>query len=122
MRYIRYAVLAIIAIVMITVALANRTPVSLSVMPQGLADLLRTPDAVNTVTLPLFVVIFGGIIAGILLGFVWEWLREHKHRAEASRAKRENLRLSKEMARLKTDTGEDDDVLALLDPPNQGAT
>jgi len=117
MRYLRYVILAAIAIVMVTVALANRQAVTLSLMPQGLADLLRWPEAVNAVTLPLFVVIFLGVIAGILLGFVWEWLREHKHRAEAAKARRENARLSKEVAKLKTDTVEGDDVLALLDAP-----
>jgi lipopolysaccharide assembly protein A len=115
MRYIRYAILAVIAVIMITVALGNRAPVTLNLMPEGLAQLIRYPAAANSVTLPLFLVIFAGIVAGILLGFVWEWLREHKHRAEVTRQKRENARLSREVARIKTGAAPGDDVLALLE-------
>lgn len=115
MRYIRYFVLAAIAVCLITVALANREVVTLKLMPQGLADLLGYSVEGNSVALPLFVVIFGGLIGGILLGFVWEWLREHKHRAEAVNQRREKEKLAREMAKLKSDTGPNDEVLALLE-------
>lgn len=115
MRYIRYVVLAIIAVVMITVALANRGPVTLSLMPADLAVLVGiTPEAI-TVELPLFLVIFAGILAGVFLGFVWEWLREHKHRAAAAAGRRETARLNREMAALKNEGENKDDVLALLE-------
>ena len=66
--------------------------------------------------LPFFVVIFGGIIAGVLIGFVWEWFREHKHRSAASEHKREAGRLKREVSQLRNDTAKpDDDVLALLE-------
>ena len=94
MRYIRFAVLAIIAVAMITVALANRGAVTLNLLPEALAELIRFPATSNSVTLPLFVVIFAGILGGVLLGFVWEWLREHKHRAEAASRRRENAQLN----------------------------
>lgn len=115
MRYIRYAILAIIAVVLITVALANREMVTLNLLPQGLADLLRFPEASNAITLPLFVVIFAGILGGLFIGFVWEWLREHKHRAEAVRQRREKDVLAREVAKIKTDKTKGDDVLALLE-------
>ena len=115
MRYIRYFVLAAIAVCLITVALANREVVTLKLLPQGLADLLGYSVEGNSVSLPLFVVIFGGLIGGILLGFVWEWLREHKHRAEAAHQRREKEKLAREMAKLKSDTGPKDEVLALLE-------
>ncbi len=115
MRYFRYAVLAIIAIAMITVALANRGPVQLSLMPDDLAGLFGISPELNTMELPLFVVIFVGILAGVLLGFVWEWLREHKHRAAAAEARREASRLNREVSALRTDKEEKDDVLALLE-------
>ena len=115
MRYIRYAVLAVIAVCLITVALANREAVTLYLLPQGLADLVGYPSAANSVSLPLFVVIFAGILGGVLLGFVWEWLREHKHRAEAVAQRREKERLARQVAKLKTDTTQGDDVLALLE-------
>lgn len=116
MRYIRYAILAGIAICLVTVALANRDSVTLQLLPTGLADLIRYPADANSLTLPLFVVIFGGIIAGLFLGFVWEWLREHKHRADASHQRREKERLAREVERMKTaKTKGGDDVLAMLE-------
>lgn len=112
-RYIRYALLAALAIVLIAVALANREAVTLRLMTDDLADLVGMNAAI---TLPLFVVIFGGIVAGLLVGFVWEWLREHKHRAEAVRQRREKDRLKREVGRLRESSAEpDDDILALLE-------
>ncbi|SES00339.1 Protein of unknown function [Tranquillimonas rosea] len=114
MRYLRYAFLAIIAIVLITVALANRGLVTLRVLPESMSGFLGWSWEIS---LPLFVVIVGGIIAGLLIGFVWEWFREHKHRALARREHRENVELKREVNRLKQpgESRRRDDVLALLE-------
>jgi putative membrane protein len=113
MRYLRYAFLAVLAICLVTVALANRAPVTLRLMSDQLSGVAGISP---TITLPLFLVIFGGIIAGILIGFVWEWFREHKHRAEAAFLRRQRQRLEKEVVQLRgTSTAPGDDVLALLD-------
>ncbi|MBR9652619.1 lipopolysaccharide assembly protein LapA domain-containing protein [Thalassovita aquimarina] len=115
MRYIRYAFLASLGAVLVSVALANRGMVSLSLLPEALAELTGLS---YTVELPLFVVIFGGIVAGLLIGFFWEWMREYKHRAEASRKAREVHDLERQLKREKrrADTAEQkDEVLALLD-------
>lgn len=113
MRYIRYAFLAALAAVLVTVALANRAPVTLHLLPEGLTGFLGFSWAVE---LPLFIVIFGAIIAGILIGFVWEWLREHRQRAEARAARRERDRLAREVERLGGPSPErGDDVLALIE-------
>jgi uncharacterized integral membrane protein len=113
MRYIRYALIASFAIVLVAVALANRQMVSLQLIPTEVAGWF----AVNPQTqLPLFIVIFGGIIVGLLVGFVWEWVREHGHRAEAAKQGRQCRRLEREIARLKAERNEGkDEVLALLD-------
>jgi len=113
--YVRYAILAFISVCLIAVALANRGDVTVSLLPAGLMDFVRFPESVNSVTVPLFIVMFAGIILGVLLGFVWEWLREHKHRASAAGHMRENRCLSREVARMRKGPGEDDDVLALLE-------
>ena len=69
-----------------------------------------------SINMPLFVVVFGGIIVGLLVGFVWEWFREHAMRAEASKSSRSVRRLEHEIARLKGQSADNqDDVLALLD-------
>ena len=113
MRYLRYAFLAILAIALITVALANRDPVTLRLMTDDLAEVA---GLTGSVTLPLFLVIFGGIVAGILIGFVWEWFREHKHRAAAAAHRRETDRLEREVGRLRQSGAEpDDEILALLE-------
>ncbi len=113
MRYIRYAFLAIQAIILVSVALANRGIVTLQLLPADLSILLGMQE---TMQLPLFIVIFGGIVVGLLIGFVWEWLREHKHRAEAARRQAEVKRLERELRRVKgeRDKGKDE-VLALMD-------
>ncbi len=113
MRYIRYGFLAALAVVLVTVAVANRAPVELRLLSDTLAGFI----GVNaTVTLPLFLVIFGGIVAGLLIGFVWEWFREHRIRAEARANRREKERLEREVSKLrKHDASGTDDVLALLE-------
>ena len=113
MRYIRYAFLAALAVVLICVALANRDPVTLKLLPADVSTLMGMQE---TLTLPLFLVIFGGIVTGLLIGFFWEWLREHKHRAEASRRQSEVKQLQRELRRVKGERDKDkDEVLALLD-------
>jgi uncharacterized integral membrane protein len=118
MRYIRYLFLAALGVCLLTVAIANRTEVTLNLLPDELGTFLGWAP---TITLPMFLVIFAGIVAGILIGFVWEWLREHKHRAEAAHQRREKERLEQEMTRIKGPKARrNDDVLALLD--ETGAT
>lgn len=113
MRYIRYAFLAALAVVLIIVALANRNAVELRLLPTEMAGFLGWSWMVN---LPLFVVIFAAIIAGVLIGFVWEWLREHKLRAEGQRAKKAAVKLAHEVQDLKRkNEGPKDEVLALLE-------
>ncbi len=113
MRYLRYAFLGVLAICLITVALANRDPVVLALLPGPLAELLGVSVSV---TLPLFAVIYAAIAAGLLIGFFWEWLREGKHRAEASRRRREVRQLEREVRRVKGERDKDkDEVLALLE-------
>lgn len=112
MRYIRYAFLGLLAVCLVTVALANSAPVTLNLLPEEVALLVGINAAV---TLPLFIVIFGGIVAGLMIGFVWEWLREHKHRAEAARQRRERERLEREVRKAKTEAKGGDEVLALLE-------
>lgn len=112
-RYLRLAFLALLAIVLVVLAVANLDAVTLQLLPTSMAGFLGFSWQV---TLPLFLVILVSVAVGILFGFVWEWFREHKHRAEATRRRREADELHREVTRLKTPPqGKGDDVLALLD-------
>ncbi|WP_170517724.1 lipopolysaccharide assembly protein LapA domain-containing protein [Ruegeria atlantica] len=112
-RYLRYAFLAILGIVLISVSLANRETVELTLMPEAFAELLGFNLSTS---LPLFVVVLGGVVAGLIIGFLWEWLREHKHRRDASSKKSEVRKLEREVKKLKKKQNEgQDEVLALLD-------
>ncbi len=113
MRYITYTFWAIVGICLIVLGLANRQVVSLKALPDGLAALIGVSP---TISMPLFMVIFIGVALGLLIGFVWEWIREHKHRAAAARARREAQKLEREVGRLKAEKHDGkDDVLALLE-------
>lgn len=113
MRYIRYAFLAVLGIALISVSLANREAVELTLMPQALADLIGFNFSTS---LPLFLVVLGGVVAGLIIGFLWEWLREHKHRADATAKTSEVRKLEREVKKLKKKQNEGkDEVLAILD-------
>ena len=108
----RLLVLAIIAIVLLVVAMANRDPLTIRMLPDELARLV----GVNwEVTLPAFAVLLGAIVVGVALGFVWEWVREHKHRATAATEGKERRRLEREVKKVAPSEDKGDDVLALLE-------
>jgi len=112
-KYIKYLFLAAIALALVLLALANRDPVTLTVLPHDLAEWVNWNVSI---TLPLFIVLLGGIVAGLLIGFVWEWFREHKQRAEAKANRKERDQLAREVQALKGDANRGrDEVLALLE-------
>lgn len=112
MRYLRYAFLVVLGVALLIVALANRGDVTLALLPEDLAGLTGVQAQASV---PLFVVIFGGIAAGLIIGFVWEWLREHRFRSQAARRARDVERLQREVGRLGGAPEQQDDVLALLE-------
>jgi len=115
-RYLRYLFLATIAVVLIVVSLANLDTVTLNSLPAGMTGMPGLDLLAFSIEIPLFLVIFAGIAAGLMIGFVWEWLREMKHRSAAARGQREAAQLKREVKRLKGANNEGkDEVLALLD-------
>ena len=95
MKYIKYLFLAVIGAALVLLALANVEPVTLTVLPHNLAEWVNWNFDLR---LPLFLVILGGILAGLLIGFVWEWFREHKQRAEA-KAQRKDIQEKEKKSR-----------------------
>ncbi|NRB00937.1 MAG: DUF1049 domain-containing protein [Rhodobacteraceae bacterium] len=114
MRYLKYAFLIALAIVLATLALANRGAVTVRLLTDDLAAMVGFN---LSVTLPLFVIICGGIIVGIVVGFIWEWFREMKHRTQAETERTARRKAEREVKRMKASDpkAQDDDVLALID-------
>jgi putative membrane protein len=113
MKIIRIAFWVIVAIILVIVGLSNRGLVTLRALPEAIAAQIGlSPD----VTVPLFLVIFAGVALGLLVGFVWEWLREWNERALSRAKDAEIARLTKEVARLNAERSVGkDEVLALVE-------
>lgn len=112
MRLIKYLILVAILVVLVAVALANREPMTLRFLPDEMATLTgMTYD----LTLPVFLIILGTFLLGLFFGFIWEWLREHRHRADARAERRERERLEKEVRKVSPPAERGDDVLAILE-------
>lgn len=112
-RLLRYLVLGLLGLALLALASANRAPVTLRLIPEDIDVFLGLGWVID---LPLFVVIFGGVLIGLALGFVWEWIRSAGVRGDAVRQRQKVGQLERELTRLKGDTPRgDDDVLALLE-------
>ena len=113
MQTVRLVFMGIVGGLLIIISLANRSPVTLRLLPEEISGYF--PGLVQ-VTVPVFLVFFGGIFIGLLIGFVWEWMREYKQRVEAARSKREIASLRDEVDGLKKRQSDDkDDILALIE-------
>lgn len=112
MRTLKNLLLVLILILIVIVAVANRDMASVQLLPAQLADVLNFN---YQITLPLFVIILGSMLLGLLLGYFVEWFRERKHRRAVTVKERELTKLESEVQSLRKKTGEgQDDVLALL--------
>lgn len=86
MKLVRYALLAVVLALCVTVAMANRDPVTLALWPDTVTAFMGFG---YSLTLPLFVMVGGAVGLGLLMGLVWEWLRERGQRVEGAKARRE---------------------------------
>ena len=122
MSYLKVIFLAILGIVLVTLCLANTAMVELKVLPRALTSLFGFQERIY---LPLFAVILLSMALGILIGFVWEWLREWRIRRVAEQRTREVRALEHENRKLRVEVGEEDDVIALIEnrpPPARPVT
>jgi putative membrane protein len=114
-RVLRYVLLAILTVSLMVMASANRSMVTLNLLPDAFANLFQFNWQI---AVPAYLVLFFGIVIGLLIGFVWEWLREYKHRRVASTKTREVSKLERELAAMKDQTSlPQDEVLAILAKP-----
>lgn len=113
MKYIKIAFWGCVAICLILVAMANRKIVELRAMPDWLSEALGLAP---TIQMPLYLAIFAGVALGLVIGLIWEWLREHKHRVAMRKSDREARKLEREVKRLRNEKHEGkDEVLAILE-------
>ena len=99
MRKLLTALIGIpVAIVLVLFAVANRGPVVVSLDPFA-------PDApALAVQLPLFVIVFLALMAGVVVGGIADWLRQGRYRHEARSRRHEIRRLEAERERMKATT------------------
>ncbi|MDH2327307.1 LapA family protein [Cereibacter sp. SYSU M97828] len=110
-RGFRIALIAVLSILLLAVALANRGPVTVRLLPESFGAFLGFSWQMQ---LPLFLVILGAAAIGLLIGFIWEWIREHKIRRVGVKSQKEAMKLRAEVASLR-EAKPQDEVLALLD-------
>lgn len=92
-KILSFLVLAPLAIVLVVFCVANRGPVTVSFDPIG-----TMPQF--SFAAPLFVLLIGALIGGLLLGGLGTWLTQSHYRARAARRRSEveNLRHEVEMS------------------------
>ena len=114
LKYLRYLFIALVALVLLSLALSNRQSVPVRLFPEDMANFIGFGHGVQ---LPLFLVILVAMAAGVLIGFVWEWFREMRIRGQARTQTKAVARLERELAVLKDSNSvpPKDEVLAILE-------
>jgi uncharacterized integral membrane protein len=84
-----------VAAILLVFALANRTPVTLSLDP------FSPGDPAWSVDLPLFLVIILSLMVGVVVGSVADWISQGRWRREARHNRHEVRRLEQEAADLR---------------------
>lgn len=110
MRVLSYILLALLAIVIIVLAVANRHLVEVRAAPDFTAYGF---DPSPTIDLPLFLVALAAGALGFVLGAGREYLRERKYRRLSRQRRRELGRMQHEIDELRAGRDEDDEVLAI---------
>ena len=65
-------------------------------------------------SIPIFVLFLCGVIFGLFVGFVWEWIREMKHRSASSRKSKELAKVENELSQLKRESGQNEDEILVM--------
>lgn len=101
-RFLALIVFAPVAIVAVTLAVANRHAVTVTLDP------FNSENPALGFAAPLFLVIFASIAFGVLLGGVSSWFGQGYWRAEAREKRREARRWRHEAGRLRVAIDEND--------------
>jgi uncharacterized membrane-anchored protein YhcB (DUF1043 family) len=65
-------------------------------------------------SIPIFVLFLCGVIFGLFVGFVREWIREMKHRSASSRKSKELAKVENELNQLKRDSEQQQNLIVVL--------
>ena len=98
-NFLKALILFPIAILVVLLAVANRGPVTLSLDPFS----REAPEI--AFTLPLFALLFGAVLLGVVVGGLAAWLALGKHRRAERRYKREARRLRTHTAEARPGSG-----------------
>ena len=92
-RIVGWIVLVPLSVVLIVFALANRQLTVVNFNPFVAPDALASPGA----GVPLFLVIFGFLLLGVVLGGIASWFAASEVRRDRRRWRRETERLGREL-------------------------
>jgi uncharacterized integral membrane protein len=112
-RFLKALILLPIAIVVVLLAVANRSPVQLSLDPFN----QEAPEFATQ--MPLFAVIFAAVMLGIVIGGTATWLSQGRHRQARRHFRREAQHLKTETERMRARAASSSNLPAL--PPARGA-
>jgi uncharacterized integral membrane protein len=98
-KFLRGLIMVPAFVALALLAMANQHPVTVSFDP------FDPSDTEFAVTLPLYVLAFTILIAGVLLGGFAAWLKQGRHRRLGNRLVAENVVIRTELASLKETAG-----------------
>lgn len=84
-RFLTVAIFIPLAIVLVALAVANRTPVAFTLDP------FNPGNPGLTTTLPLFVYMFAALLVGLVIGSVATWLRQGRYRKMARKREADRI-------------------------------
>jgi uncharacterized integral membrane protein len=93
MGFVRVLIAVPVAVVVVTLAVINRGPMTLRYLPPQLGE--------ATITLPAFVPLFAALLMGVLIGGTASWWAQGSHRRMERVYRREAEALKTEAERLK---------------------
>jgi uncharacterized integral membrane protein len=92
-RILKLLIAVPVAVVLVTLAVVNRGPLTLLYLPPQLGG--------ASVTVPVFVALFGALMAGVLIGGAASWWVQGRHRRLERAYRREAESLKSEAERLR---------------------
>lgn len=114
-RILTWLFWAPLAVILILIAVANRHLVVFSLDP------LSRSDPLFAVELPMFVLLFAAILAGLLIGGAASWINQRKWRRAAREGLSEAAHWRRQATRSRPEPRADQDALRLPSPGSHQA-